>query len=146
MYKLILLVFLAFFTTGAFAQTADEVINNYITAIGGIDKINSIKTAKIDGKFSSVSFDISFTRLYKRPDKIKTDMVIQGMTMIQAYDGTIAWQLNPFQGSRTAEKMPDVDAKNLKISAELEGQIINYAQKGNTVEFVEKDDFEGTDV
>jgi outer membrane lipoprotein-sorting protein len=146
MYKTILAVLLAFFVSNAFAQTADEVINNYITAIGGMDKINSIKSAKMTGKFSAGSMDINFTRTYKRPNKIKMDMQIQGMTMIQSYDGTTAWMLNPFQGSREPEKMPEMDAKYLANNADLEGTIVNYKDKGAKVEFVGKEDMEGTDV
>lgn len=126
MYKSILAIILAFFISNAFAQTADEVINNYVTAIGGMDKINSINTAKMSGKFSAGSMDISFIRYYKRPSKMKMEMTIQGMTMIQAYDGTSAWMLNPFQGSREPEKMSDVDSKELKNNADFEGNIVNY--------------------
>jgi len=146
MNKSILVVFLAFFISTSFAQTADEVINNYVSAIGGIDKINSVKSAKMTGKFSAGSMDIAFTKLYKRPSKIKMEMQIQGMTMIQAYDGTTAWMLNPFQGSRDPEKMPDMDAKYLKENADFMGTIVNYKDKGATVELIGKEDMEGRDV
>lgn len=146
MYKSILTLILAFFISNAFAQTADEVINNYVTAIGGMEKLNSIKTAKMSGKFSAGSMDINFTRYYKRPSKMKMEMTIQGMTMIQAYDGTNAWMLNPFQGSREAEKMSDVDAKEVKNNADFEGNIVNYQQKGSKVELIGKEDMEGTEV
>jgi len=146
MYKSILAIFLAFFISNAFAQTADEVINNYVTAIGGMDKINSINTAKMTGKFSAGSMDINFVRYYKRPTKMKMEMTIQGMTMIQAYDGTSAWMLNPFQGSREPEKMSEVDSKEVKNNADLEGNIVNYQQKGGKVEFIAKEDMEGTEV
>jgi outer membrane lipoprotein-sorting protein len=146
MHKLILAIFLAFSVTTSFAQTADEVINNYVTAIGGMDKLNSIQSAKITGKFSSGSMDISFFRLYKRPMKMKMEMQIQGMTMIQAYDGTTAWMLNPFQGSREPEKMPESDSKAMRDNADFEGTFINYKDKGATVEFIGKEDFEGTEV
>lgn len=146
MYKSILAVILAFFISNSFAQTADEVVNNYITAIGGIEKINSVKSAKMTGKFSAGSMDISFTRLYKKPMKMKMEMQIQGMTMIQAYDGTMAWMLNPFQGSREPEKMSEVDAKSVKENADFEGTIVNYKEKGATIELIGKEDMEGTEV
>lgn len=146
MYKLFLATFLAFFVTASFAQTADEVINNYVKAIGGMEKINSIKTAKMTGKFSTGSMDISFSRLYKRPDKMKMEMQIQGMTMVQAYDGTNGWMINPFQGARDAEKMSAADTKSIRDNADLEGTIVNYQEKGAKVELVGKEDMEGTDV
>lgn len=146
MYKLFTAVFIALFVSASFAQTADEVINNYVTAIGGMDKINSIKSAKMTGKFSAGSMDITFSRLYKSPDKMKMEMQIQGMTMIQAYDGTNGWMLNPFQGARDAEKMSEADTKAVRDNADLVGTIVNYQQKGAKVEFAGKEDFEGTEV
>lgn len=146
MYKYILAILLAFVVSTSYAQTADEVINNYVTAIGGMEKINSIKSARMSGKFSAGSMDITFTRLYKKPMKMKMEMQIQGMTMIQAYDGTAGWMLNPFQGAREPEKMSEADSKSMMESADLEGGIVNYKEKGSSVELVGKEDFEGTEV
>ncbi|MBX7045663.1 MAG: hypothetical protein K1X86_07475 [Ignavibacteria bacterium] len=146
MKTLITAIFLAFFASVSFGQTADDVVNAYIKAIGGMEKINSIKSAKVSGKFSAGSMDINFTRLYKRPGKMKMEMQIQGMTMIQATDGTSAWMLNPFQGAREPEKMSELDAKSLNNNADLESKIVNYSEKGGKAEFIGKEDMEGTEV
>lgn len=146
MYKLILAILLAVTVTGSYAQTADEVISHYVTAIGGMDKISSVQSAKVTGKFSAGGMDIAFTSIYKRPMKMKMEMQIQGMTMIQAYDGTTGWMLNPFQGARDPEKMSEADTKSLRDNADFEGKIVNYKEKGSTVEFIGKEDFEGTEV
>jgi len=147
MKKLTLALLVMFvFAGSSFAQTADEVVNSYITAVGGLDKINSVNTVKMTGKFSSGSFEVPFVRYYKRPFKMKMDMQIQGMTMLQGYDGTMGWMLNPFQGSRDAEKMSEADSKSLKENADFEGALINYKAKGSTLEYVGKEDFEGTEV
>jgi len=142
----LLLLMLLVFAGSSFAQSADEVVNSYITAIGGLEKVNSVNTVKMTGKFSSGSFEIPFTRYYKRPMKMKMDMQIQGMTMLQGYDGTSGWMLNPFQGSRDAEKMSEADSKALKETADFEGSLINYKAKGSSLEYVGKEDFEGTEV
>ena len=146
MYKSILALILALFISNSYAQTADEVINNYVTAIGGMDKIKSINSAKVTGKFSAGSMDIPFTTIYKRPMKTKLEMQIQGMTMIQAYDGANGWMLNPFQGSRDPEKMSEADTKSVRDNADFEGKVVNYKEKGSTVELIGKEDFEGTEV
>ena len=146
MFKSILAIILALFISNSYAQTAYEVINKYVTAIGGMEKINSINSAKITGKFSAGSMDITFTRLYKKPLKMRMDLQIQGMNMIQAYDGTTGWMLNPFQGSREPEKMSEVETKAVKDNADLEGTIVNYKEKGATVELIGKEDMEGTEV
>lgn len=149
MYKpisAILVLIMAFFISNAKAQTADDVINSYINAIGGMDKLKSVQSAKVTGKFGSGAMDFPFTSLYKRPMKMKMEMQIQGMTMIQAYDGTIGWSLNPFQGARDPEKMSEVDTKSVRDNADFEGKVVNYKEKGSKVELIGKEDFEGTEV
>lgn len=142
--SLFIFLFLISAVNISFSQTADEVINKYVNAIGGMDKINSIKTVKITGKITG-GMDIPFTQIVKRPGSMYMEMTIQGMTMKQGYDGTTAWAINPFQGNTKAEKLPPEQAKYMRLQAEIEGQIVNYKDKGNTVEYMGKEDVEGSD-
>jgi outer membrane lipoprotein-sorting protein len=73
------------------------------------------------------------------------EMTIQGMTMKQGYDGTTAWAINPFQGNKNAEKMPKEQEKYMKEQSEIEGQLVNYKEKGSTVELLGKEDMEGSE-
>lgn len=131
--------------TTVYSQTVDDVINNYIAAVGGMDKINSIQTMKITGKFSNEGMDIAFVETVKKP-AIRTDITVQGMTMIRAYDGTTAWTLNPFRGAKDPEKATQEETKEMKQQADFEGQLVNYKDKGNTVELEGKEDMEGSNV
>ena len=143
---LTILFILIFSYTFAFAQTADDIINKYLTAVGGLDKINSIKTAKITGKSFGMGMDIPFYVTVLKPDKVLVEITMQGMTMKQAYDGTIGLQINPFMGSKDPEKMNDEQAKQMKEQAHFEGKLANYKEQGSTVELLGKEDMEGTEV
>ncbi len=140
-----LLIFFVFVQYSA-SQTVDEVIDKYVTAIGGIEKINSIKTLKVTGKFLNGSFEIPFVQTISRPDKTILEMTIQGMTMKQAYDGTTAWMINPFQGAKEPEKMTEEQTKSMREQAEFEGKLINYKEKGYTAELMGREDMEGSEV
>ncbi len=50
--------------------TANDVINKYLTAIGGADKIKTIKDLTVSAKGSVQGQDISFKREYKVPGKM----------------------------------------------------------------------------
>jgi len=128
------------------SQTVDEVIDNYINAIGGMENLDSVKTLKITGKFLSGSFEIPFIQTISVPDKILTEMTMQGLTMKQACDGTTAWMINPFQGSKEPEKMTEEYTKYMKEQADFEGKLVNYKEKGYTAELLGKEDMEGSDV
>lgn len=144
--KLLLVILFALsLSVNCFSQTVDEVINKHTDAMGGLDKIMAVKTVKFTGMFSGMGADIPVTMVIKRKDKIKMDMSFQGMSMTQCYDGSMGWQVNPFSGKKDAEKMTAEETKEMKENAEIEGQLINYKEKGYKVELMGKEDMEGTD-
>ena len=140
------LTFLFLFSYKGFSQTADEVIENYITATGGLDVITAVQSYEIKGNMKMGSMDIPFTIYLKRPMKALLEVIYQGMTMKQAYDGTIAWTINPFAGSEDPEKMDKGQTKRMQSMADMDGALVNYKEKGSTVELIGKEDFEGTEV
>jgi outer membrane lipoprotein-sorting protein len=85
-----------------------------------------------------------FTLEWKRPNKLRMEFTIQGMTGIQAYDGSTAWMLMPFMGQTAPEKMPEQAAKDVIDQADFEGALVNYRDKGHQVEYLGIEDVEGT--
>jgi len=134
------------FSYKGFSQTADEVIENYINAIGGLDVITAVQSYEMKGNMKMGNMDIPFTVYLKRPMKALLEVNFQGKSMKQAYDGTIAWTINPFAGSEDAEKMDEGQTKRMKNMADMDGLLVNYKEKGSTVELIGKEDFEGTEV
>ncbi len=61
--------------------TAIDVINKYITAVGGADKINSIKDLSYTATGSVQGQDITFTRKYKVPGKMLFNISLPAMNM-----------------------------------------------------------------
>ncbi len=129
-----------------FSQDADEIVNKYITAIGGLDKIIAVKTLKLTGKSSVSGMDIPFTQTYKRPLMMLAELTIQGMVVKQAYDGSKGWYLNPLMGKKDPDLMPKDAEKATVKQADFDGEIINYKEKGNKIELIGKEDLEGSSV
>lgn len=144
----VFIVFLLFFgiSVNLSAQTVDEVINNHIKALGGLDSLNAIKTMVIKGTFGGGGMEFPVTATYKRDYKVRMDISFQGNSQIQAFDGTTAWQINPWMGKKDPEKMPAEETKSMKEMGDFEGQLVNYKQKGLTVELMGKEDMEGSEV
>ena len=133
-------------TTFAFAQTVDELIDKNLQAHGGVDKLRAIKSVKMTGKMNLAGgMEAPFTFQKKRPDKLRIEFVIQGLTGIQAYDGATAWSLMPFMGSKDPQKMPEEEKKDIIEQADFDGPLVDYKQKGHVIEYVGKEDVEGTE-
>lgn len=128
------------------AQTLDEIIAKNIKAHGGLAKLKSIQSIRMTGDFEAGPMQAGFVQVYKRPMKIRIEAAIQGLTMIQAYDGQNGWQVVPFTGKKDPEPMAADDLKNFQEEADFEGPLVDYKQKGHTVELIGKEKIEGTDV
>ena len=147
MLKILFLVCvsIALFAGPARAQSVDDVIAGNIKARGGMDKIHALKTARASGKLTVGPFRVEFLQENKRPEKVREEVVIQGLAQVQAYDGSAAWQISPFGGRKDPERMSQDDAKSLVIDADIEGPLVNYKEKGHKAELVGHDSVEGTD-
>ena len=140
-----LLVFLLLSPSASLTQTVDEVIAKNIQAHGGMEKLKALQSIRITGKFTRGSFRATFLQENKRPDKVREELLIQGLAQIQSYDGKTGWQISPFGGRKDPELMSQDDVKSLQIDADIDGPMVNYKEKGHKAELVGHDSVEGTD-
>jgi outer membrane lipoprotein-sorting protein len=127
------------------AQTADEIINKNLEARGGKDKIKAVQTARMTGKLvMGQGMEAPITMELARPNKMRMEFTLQGMTGVQAYDGKSGWSVMPFMGKTEPEKMSDDDVKQAEDMADMDGLLVDYKEKGHQVEYVGKEDVEGT--
>ena len=144
MKKLSLSVCALFLAVSVFAQTADEIVEKHIKAMGGMDKIKAVQTVKATGKMKMGPMEVPITLTKARPESVRMDFTVQGMTGSQAYDGTTGWAVMPFMGKKEPEKMSDDMLKDIKEEADFDGSLVDYKSKGNTVEYLGKVDVEGS--
>jgi hypothetical protein len=130
----------------ACGQTADELVQKNIQAKGGIDKIKAIKSIRLIGKLNGGGgFTAATLQENQRPNLLRETFSLQGMTAIQAYDGTTGWQIQPFGGHKDPEFMGEDDLRDLLLDADFDGPLVDYKEKGNTVEFLGHDVVDGDD-
>ena len=130
----------------AFSQTADELVAKNIEAKGGAEKIHALNTIRMTGRIELPGgFNGLVSQENKRPNLVRETFTLQGMTAVQAYDGTAGWQIQPFGGKKDPELMGEDDVRDLLIDADFDGPLVNYKAKGNTVEFLGHDIVDGDD-
>ena len=127
--------------------TADDIIARYVKTVGGAEKIQSIKTLRRVGKFTGDDgFEAVVIQESTRPNKVREEFSLQGMTGINAYDGSSGWKINPFGGKKDAESLSEEEMRGILEDSDFDEPLINYREKGNKVELVGMDQIEGTDV
>src|SRR6266436_8400425 len=128
------------------AQTADELVSKNIQAKGGIDKIKAIKSVRIFEKFDGGGgFTAKASQENLRPNLVRETFSLQGMTAVQAYDGSTGWQIQPFGGHKDPELMGENDLRDILLDADFDGPLVDYKEKGNTIEFLGHDIVDGDD-
>src|SRR5262249_33785584 len=101
------------------------------------------QTGKV--KIGGDADQMDWAMVRKRPGSMRREMTQQGLTMIAAYDGKDGWSVQPFGGRRDAVRQPADDARQSAQSAELEDALVDWKQKGHTVEYLGTEDIEGSD-
>jgi hypothetical protein len=132
-----------------FAQqtpTVDELVAKNIEAKGGADALHALQTLRLTGKLlvRQGQIELRYLETRERPDKVRSEASLQGMTAVQAFDGTEGWKISPFQGRKDPEKMAADDVKALVEDAEIDGPLVDWQAKGSTVEYLGTEDVDGT--
>jgi len=142
--NLVLAVLALALATPVHAQTADELIAKNIKAKGGMDKIKAMKSLRATGRMSlGPEMEAPFVMTLKRPNEMRMEFTLQGMTGVQAYDGKNAWSVMPFMGKKDPEAMSADDTKMVAEQSDFDGPLVDYKEKGNVVELVGREQVEG---
>jgi len=136
--------------TSAHAQTADDLVAKNLAARGGAEKLAAIHSYVAKGELRLPrDFKLAFTETRVRLDSggsaVRIDSSIQGLTLTQAYDGKVAWRINPFQGRKDPEQMNADEARALADEASIDGPLLAATSKGSKVDYLGREDIDGTD-
>src|SRR6184192_3817997 len=140
------------FASALFAQdknqpTVDELVAKNIGAKGGATALNNLQTLRSTGKLLvpvQGLIELGYLQTKKRPDEVRTEGSLQGMTQIEAYDGKEGWKVSPFFGRKDPERMSADDVKALVEDTEIDGPLADWRTKGSTVEYLGTEDVDGT--
>lgn len=124
--------------------TADGIIARHIAARGGLGRLRQVETVRLTGRISFASgVEGADTVDLARPNRVRTQVIIQGKVFVQAYDGHTAWGINPFQGDTSPRPLEPNVARNVIAAADLEGPLVDYTAKGNRVSLAGTDTADG---
>src|ERR1700722_2663279 len=144
-YCLVLFLAIFCFNLSVSSQTADDLVNKNIEAKGGMDKIKAANTRRMTGKMIGGGIVAAVGQENMRPNLVRETFTLQGMTIVQAYDGSTGWQIQPFGGRKDPELMGEDDMRDLLIDSDFDGALVAYKAKGNIIEYLGHDTIDGDD-
>src|SRR6476660_65455 len=126
--------------------TVDQLVSKNVEAKGGPDALHALQSLRLTGKMlvRQGQIELGCLQIKKRPDEVRDESSLQGMTQIEASDGKEGWKVSPFFGRKDPERMSADDVKALVEDSELGGPLAEWKAKGATIEYLGTEDVDGT--
>ncbi len=137
------LIVMAVFSANA--QTADDIISKYITAIGGAEKWSKIQSIKMEGQIEVQGLAIPFTMQGVHLKGMRVDAEFQGNKIIDIITPTQGWSQNPLGGKYTLSPLTAEELKTKADDLDIQDPFVNYNEKGSSVEYLGKDEEDGNE-
>jgi outer membrane lipoprotein-sorting protein len=139
--------------------TATQIVDKNVAARGGLQAWRAVQSLSMSGKMEAGGNDrpgipmpgekavakvvphrpaeqvqLPFVLDLKRPRKMRLELQFNGQTALQVFDGSNGWKLRPFLNRREVENYSEAELKSAASEAELDGFLVDYAEKGTKVE------------
>jgi hypothetical protein len=128
----------------ASAQSVDDIINKYIDARGGKDKLEALKSVYWEGSRQMMGNEIPvrITRVQGKLSRTEFDMA--GTTGFMLLTDKSGWTYIPMR-SPSPVQMADSNVAAQQIELDIVGPLVDYAAKGNKVTLLGKDTLNGNE-
>jgi hypothetical protein len=113
------------------SQTAEEIISNYLNAIGGVDRISQIASVNMEGIMEVMGSQGSVKTTIVNGKGFRQDVDVSGTQVVMCFTDTMGWQINPMAGIYSAEYLPYNQYISGRDQIFAGGPfVIDYATKG----------------
>jgi hypothetical protein len=140
-----LFVAAAFSLTAAKAQTADEVVNKHIEAIGGAENWKKVTSMVQTGSMAIQGFTIDVIRTVLHQKGSRQDITAMGMNNYVIITPAAGWMYMPIQQQTEVQNMPEAQLKEAQEQLDVHGSFIDYKSKGHNIELVGSETIDGND-
>lgn len=144
LFRLLTLLIISCITHAVTAQTVDEIVAKHIKAMGG-EKLGKLQSMKITAEMDIMNMKVPVTTIIVQNKGFRSETTVQGMTVVQAVNGTTGWTINPMTGNTKAVALPEDAVKSLANETDLTG-LYNYKEKGYKVTLDGEEDLSGAKV
>jgi hypothetical protein len=131
--------------TAVKAQTVDDIVKKHNDAVGGADAWKKVSSIVMVGSVNANGMEIPVTITKVKDKGLRQDMEVMGTKGFVIMTPTAGWSFTPFGNGQTKpEPMTADDLKQSQDQMEMD-KLLTYAAAGAKVEYVGKDDVEGTE-
>lgn len=143
--KLLIALFFVAATVPMQAQTAEEIVSNYLEATGGENAWKGIKSMTMSGVANMGGQEFPFIQTVMADGRMQLTIDLQGQKFVpQAFDGETMWGTN-FQTQKAEAMDAEASAQYKNEARDVIDSFLGYKEKGYSLEKLEDKTVEGTD-
>jgi hypothetical protein len=132
--------------TAVKAQTAEDIIKKHNEAVGGVAAWKKVSSIKYIGSVNANGQEIPIVKTVVAGKGSRQDIELMGTKGYSIITPTAGWSFFPFGNGQTKpEPMTADDLKQSQDELDIMDELMTYKEKGAKVEYVGKDDVDGTE-
>jgi outer membrane lipoprotein-sorting protein len=120
-----------------------EIAQKHAERYGGRAKLEKLKSYRAEGRTYLGDKETTFMLWAARPDKLRIETFSLKRRLVQATDGTTVWQSSSDFNDGAATELTGGEARELAHDADFDGVLVDYQEKGWSVDFAGQEDVEG---
>lgn len=124
------------------AQSVDDIVAKAIQARGGLDRIKHEQTQRLTGKISLPAGAGPLLVEMKRPGMMREEVTLGDKSQIRTTNGVSGWAVGSLRAASVPEQVNAQELHNMEGSADFEGPLVDYKQKGHRIELAGKEKVE----
>ena len=114
----------------------DQIVTKHLDAMGGLERLKDIQTMKKVAKVTMQGRQTTTTMYFKRPNMSRQEVQIDGQTVINAFDGTTPWIINPLTGFNRPVTVSGAQAASIREDSSFDGPLVDYKSRGMLIDYV----------
>lgn len=130
----------------AYAQTAEQIVEQYSAAMGGLETFNKVESARISGTMKSQGQSLPFIQQVLNNKGMRMDVTAMGRQVVNVYYSGKGWKINPFAGASAPTDVNGAELLSLRLQASLANNLMDYKARGHQVELAGSEEVEGVPV
>jgi hypothetical protein len=144
-FKILSSVAFGLMTINSYAQKQEEIVSKHIEAIGGKDNWSKVKSIRSEATMKAQGAEIKMTFIQVDKKAMRQNISLMGMEGYSIITEKEGWSFMPFQGQTKPEPMTADDVKNSQDDLYLQDEFLTYNELGAKLEYLGKDDMDGTE-
>jgi outer membrane lipoprotein-sorting protein len=128
------------------AQSIDDIVAKNLQAKGGAERVQAVQALKQTAHVTFQGMTGTITVYAKRPNMVRQEIAVAGQTVVNAFDGTTAWSINPLSGSSEPMVVTGPQAEDIKMQSDFDSPLVNYKAKGYDLQMIGTETLNGREV